>query len=347
MNNFYTRKDVNDHTVDITISIPKDNFKHSYDLLVKDYAKDADIKGFRKGKVPADLISNQMKEVIKLETFERIAPLYINTALNKESLEPIAPPEYTDIPKLLDDLDISFTIRVTLMPKFKLGDVGKIKIKKEKLAVEDKEVEGAIEELKNTQQTKEKDINDKWAQEIAKLINAHDVKNLKDLRDKIKDALQKQKDHYQLHQLQDEALRKGIEVSKIQIPEPAIKFEASEREKAFVEDMKKRGVKIEDFLKANNITIEKMRELWMKDAKDALEADTFLNLYSREKGVEITDEELEKKIEAIKISQPNADKNIFSNPQWKEYIKNVERKEKGFRLFVEEVLGKDFLDEHN
>lgn len=347
MNNFYTRKDVNDHTVDITISIPKDNFKHSYDLLVKDYAKDADIKGFRKGKVPADLISNQMKEVIKLETFERIAPLYINTALNKESLEPIAPPEYTDIPKLLDDLDISFTIRVTLMPKFKLGDVGKIKIKKEKLAVEDKEVEGAIEELKNTQQTKEKDINDKWAQEIAKLINAHDVKNLKDLRDKIKDALQKQKDHYQLHQLQDEALRKGIEVSKIQIPEPAIKFEASEREKAFVEDMKKRGVKIEDFLKANNITIEKMRELWMKDAKDALEADTFLNLYSREKGVEITDEELEKKIEAIKASQPNADKNIFSNPQWKEYIKNVERKEKGFRLFVEEVLGKDFLDEHN
>ena len=347
MNNFYTRKDVNDHTVDITISIPKDNFKHSYDLLVKDYAKDADIKGFRKGKVPADLISNQMKEVIKLETFERIAPLYINTALNKESLEPIAPPEYTDIPKLLDDLDISFTIRVTLMPKFKLGDVGKIKIKKEKLAVEDKEVEGAIEELKNTQQTKEKDINDKWAQEIAKLINAHDVKNLKDLRDKIKDALQKQKDHYQLHQLQDEALRKGMEVSKIQIPEPAIKFEASEREKAFVEDMKKRGVKIEDFLKANNITIEKMRELWMKDAKDALEADTFLNLYSREKNIDITDEELEKKIEAIKISQPNADKNIFSNPQWKEYIKNVERKEKGFRLFVEEVLGKDFLDEHN
>ncbi len=347
MNNFYTRKDVNDHTVDITISIPKDNFKHSYDLLVKDYAKDADIKGFRKGKVPADLISNQMKEVIKLETFERIAPLYINTALNKENLEPIAPPEYTEIPKLLDDLDVSFTIKVTLMPKFKLGDVSKIKIKKEKLAVEEKEVESAVEELKNTQQTKEKDVNDKWAEEVAKIINAEDVKSLKDLRVKIKDALQKQKDHYQLHQLQDEALRKGIEISKIEIPEPAIKFEASEREKAFVEDMKHRGVKIEDFLKANNITIEKMRELWMKDAKDALEADTFLNLYSREKSVEITDEELEKKIEAIKVSQPNADKSIFSNPQWKEYIRNVERKEKGFRLFVEEVLGKDFLDEHN
>src|SRR5690606_2178249 len=99
------------------------------------------------------------------------------------------------------------------------------------------------------------------------------------------------------------------------------------------EDMKSRDIKIEDFLKANGITIEKMRELWLKDAKDALEADTFLNLYSKEKDVQITNEELEKKIESIKASQPTADKNIFSNPQWREYIKNVERKEKGFKMF--------------
>jgi len=155
------------------------------------------------------------------------------------------------------------------------------------------------------------------------------------------------KNHYQLHQVQDEALRKGIEISKIEIPESAIKFEASEREKAFNQDMQSKGVKIEDFLKANNITIEKMRELWLKDAKDALEADTFLSLYSKENEIEITDEELEAKIDSIKASQPNADKNIFSNPQWREYIKNVERKEKGFRQYIESVLGKDFLDEHN
>ena len=347
MNNFYTRKDINDHTFDITITIPKDNFKHSYDLLVKEYAKDTDIKGFRKGKVPTDMISNQMREIIRLETFEKIAPLYINTALNKEGLEPIAPPEYTDIPKLLDDLDVSFTIKVTTMPKFKLGDISKIKIKKGKLAVEEKEIDSAVEELKNTQKTKEKDVNDKWAKEVAGIINAGEIETLKALRRKIKDALQKQKDRYQLHQLQDEALRKGIEISKISIPESAVKFEAMEREKAFIEDIKKRGVKIEDFLKANNITIERMRELWIKDAKDALEADTFLNLYSKQMSIDITDEELEAKIGTIKASQPNADKNIFSNPRWKEYIRNVERKEKGFKLFVEEVLGKNFLDERN
>lgn len=347
MDDFYKKKEINEYTFEFTLTIPADNYKHSYDLLMKEYAKDTDIKGFRKGKVPSDMIKSEMKDVVKFETFEKLAPLYINTALNKEKLEPIAPPEYKELPKILDGLDVSFTITVTTMPNFKLGNMGKIKIKKEKLQVEEKEIEEALNELKSSQKTKEKDINDKWAVEVGKLINAEDVKSLEELKTKIKEALQIQKDHYQLHQLQDQALREGIEISNISIPQPAINFEASEREKAFVEDMKNRGVKIEDFLKANSITIEKMRELWLKDAKDALEADTFLNLYSKEKEVQITDEELEEKIESIKQSQPTADKNIFSNPQWREYIKNVERKEKGFGLFIEEVLGKDFLDEHN
>lgn len=347
MNDFYTKKELNGYTFEFTMTIPKDNFKHSYDLLVKEYSKDTDIKGFRKGKVPTDLMSDQMKDVVKYETFERLAPLYINTALSKEKLEPIAPPEYKELPKILEDLDITFTITVTTMPEFKVGDVKKVKISKDKLKVEDSEIEEAINELKGSQKTKATEINDEWAKEIAVVINAPEVNTLDELKQKIREALQLQKDHYQLHQLQDEALRKGIEISKIEIPEPAIKFEASERERAFVEDMKNRNVKIEDFLKGNNITMEKMRELWLKDAKDALEADTFLKLFSDDRKVEITDEELETKIEEIKKTQPNADKSIFSNPQWRDYIKSVEKKEKGFRLFIEEVLGKDFLDDHN
>ncbi len=71
------------------------------------------------------------------------------------------------------------------------------------------------------------------------------------------------------------------------------------------------------------------------------------SLYADTKNVTVTDEELDKKVEDIKKQRPDADKNIFSNPQWKEYIKKVEVKEKAFRIFIEEVLGKDFLDEHN
>ncbi|KKP44108.1 MAG: trigger factor, trigger factor [candidate division WS6 bacterium GW2011_GWC1_33_20] len=347
MDDFYTKKDINEYTFELTIKIPHDSFKKSYDLLLKDYSKDSDMQGFRKGKVPTSLISDQVKEMVKFETFEKLAPMYINTAITKEKLEPIAPPEYKEIPKILEDIDVIFTITITTMPKFKLGNMKNVKVKKEDITVDDKEVEEAIEELKKTQKTKETEVNDKWAVEIAKVINAEEVKTVKELREKIKDALHQQKEHYQMHHLQDEALFLGIKESNIEIPQPAINFEATEREKSFNEDMKGRGIKIEDFLKANNITIEKMRELWLQDAKEALQADTFLGIYADSKKVEISEEELNKKIEDIKRDQPNVDKNIFSNTEWIEYIKKVERKEKAFRLFIEEVLGKEFLDSHN
>ena len=347
MDDMYTKKDINDFTTEFSITIPYKSFKQSYDLLLKDYSKDLDIKGFRKGKVPTNMVSDQVREMVKFETFEKLAPMYINTAISKEKIVPIAPPEYKEIPKILEDIDITFMLTVTSMPKFKLGDMKKVKVKKEKVAVEGKEIDAVIEDLKGSQKTKEKEINDKWATEIGKLLGDEKIDTVEKLKEKIKESLQIQKEHTQLHQLQDQALKIGIELSKIDIPQPAIDFEARERERYFNEDMKSKSIKIEDFLKANNITIEKMRELWLLDAKEAIQADVFLNLYADTKDVKVTDEELNKKIEDVKKNQPDADPSIFSNDEWKEYVRGVERKEKAFRVFIEEVLGKDSLDSHN
>jgi FKBP-type peptidyl-prolyl cis-trans isomerase (trigger factor) len=108
-----------------------------------------------------------------------------------------------------------------------------------------------------------------------------------------------------------------------------------------------REVKIEDFLKQSNLDMDQMREAWQKDAKEALEADVFLNLYAEEKDVKVSKTELEEKIEMIKKNRPDADESIFSNEQWLDYIKRVEMKEKAFREFIKEVLGDKFVDEHN
>lgn len=347
MDTKYTRKDINEYTHEFELTIPFESFTHSYELMLKDYSKDLDLKGFRKGKVPSNLVSPQVKEVVKYETFEKLAPLYINTAVEKENLQPIAPYEFKEVPKFLENLDIPFTITVTTMPKFTLGNMKKVKVTKEKVEVEPKEIDQAIEELKTSQKTKEKEVNDAWAKEIGAVIGEEKITTLEQLREKINSALLIQKEHYQMHKLQDQALKLAIVESKIEIPQPAINFEASEREKSFNEDMKTRGVSIEDFLKANNITLEKMRELWLMDAKEAIESDVFLSLYAETKAILVSDQELEEKIEKIKNERPDADKSIFSNMEWREYVKKVEVKEKAFRLFIEEVLGKEFLDSHN
>ncbi|MEJ1730816.1 hypothetical protein SMA90_31290, partial [Escherichia coli] len=85
---------------------------------------------------------------------------------------------------------------------------------------------------------------------------------------------------------------------------PAVEYEASEREKAFVTDMQQKGINVDDFTKANNITLEKMREMWLKDAQQALETDVFLRMYADERAVQVTDKDLDKKIEQIKKGAP-------------------------------------------
>ena len=157
MDTKYTRKDINEYTHEFELTIPFESFNHSYELMLKDYSKDLDLKGFRKGKVPSNLVSPQVKEVVKYETFEKLAPLYINTAVEKENLVPIAPYEFKEIPKFLENLDIPFTITVTTMPKFTLGNLKKVKVTKETVSVEEKEVDQAIEELKTSQKTETKE----------------------------------------------------------------------------------------------------------------------------------------------------------------------------------------------
>jgi len=337
----------NEIEVELICEVGKEEIEKEKKSIVKEIQKEAEIEGFRKGKVPADFISNEAKDFLRLETFQRLAPLYINNVLTKENMDPIAPPEFKEIPKFMDNLDIPFTITVTTMPTFKLGDMKKVKVKKEKLTVEQSEIDSALEELKKSQKTKAKEINDEWAKEIGEIIGEKEIKTLDALKEKIKDALLKEKEHYQIHQMQDSALKLAIQECNIEIPQQAVDYEAREREKAFVEDMKNRGINIDDFLKANDITIEKMRELWKLDAKEAIEADVFLTLYADSRDIQMTDEELDVRIEEIKKQRPDVDKSIFTNTEWRENMKRVGRKEKAFNMFIEEVLGKEYIDEHN
>ena len=341
MTDFYTRKDISKDTVQFTVTVPKEEFQKEYTALLKKELENTDIKGFRKGKVPSDFVEPHIGTRLSNHSFFNVVPMLITTALQKENLEPIAPPEYKEFPDFKEEKDLTFSMDITIMPEFKLGNLKKIKIEKEDAKVEKKEIDEALENLKKNHETKEKEINEKWGEEIIKLLKLEkEVKDLKELRKYIEDAMKKQKEHMIKHQNEDKAILEGIKISKIEIPQPAIKFEAEERERAFVNDMQQKGINIDDFLKANNITLEKMRELWLKDAEQALQTDVFLKMYIKEKDIKVTDEDLKEKINNIRNGAPkDTDKAIFENEQWKEYIRRIEEKEKAFQSFIKEVLG--------
>lgn len=344
----YKRVDVDDSTIEITVTIPGDIFTQSYNTILKDHASKSEKKGFRKGQVPTEVVEKELGSALMLDTLERLAPMYINNVLVKEEISPAAPPSFKDLPKLEKDTDVEFTVVVTVMPKFKLGNLKKVKLEKIDAKVEDKEIDDAIEDIRKNYTPDVKKVDDKWVVEIVKKLELEKgIKDLDGLKKFIGDALGKQKEHMMWHKQEEDALAQGIKLSNIVIPKAAIEFEARERENSFMQEMGQRGLDLDEFLKKNNIDMVKMRELWEKDAREALEADTFLGIYSQERDIKVSDEDLEKKIKSIKASQPDADESVFENEEWREYIRRVEQKEKGFGEFIKEVLGEDpFKDEH-
>ena len=81
MEDNYTREDINENEVVLNMQIPADAVTHSYNELLAKRGQDVNIKGFRKGKVPTDLIEPQLELLLLTETFEQLAPYYVNAAM--------------------------------------------------------------------------------------------------------------------------------------------------------------------------------------------------------------------------------------------------------------------------
>ena len=360
-NKNYTREDVSKTEVHLKVTIPDDAFQKSYETLLKERASGLDIKGFRKGEVPKDIAESKLQVAVLSETFERLAPYYANAAIMEEKLVPIAPPEYKDLADLDQGKPVSFTIVVTQMPEFKLGDLKKIKPKKEKFEAKKEEIQNTLENMyKNNAESKEDaekvELTDEWATKIAETYKFENVKSLKDLEKEVADVIVSQKQQVADQNAANDVVRQAVEISGVEIPEAAVKFEVSQREEAFLKDVKELNLTAEEFCERQGITYDDLKTRWEVDSKDALENDVILKLYADDRKVETSDDELKAEVERLKASakmqyeqqhaghdhESHFDEAAYEDPNWQANIRTYLRKQKAFQEMLREVLGEEY-----
>lgn len=106
------------------------------------------ISGFRKGKAPRAILEQHVgKDALMREALERLIPQLYKQALESEHIEPIAAPQI----ELTQNEPLVFKAIVPLKPEVKLGDYHRIKLKPEPVEIADKEIEAAIENLRQQQ----------------------------------------------------------------------------------------------------------------------------------------------------------------------------------------------------
>jgi len=140
-----TSEDLENRQIQLVIELePEEIEKHkerSYKKLVGRY----DVPGFRKGKTPRSILERFIgSETLVQEGLEQFLDDMTVDAVQEEKLEPVAPPKITDI----DSLDpITFTAMIPLKPEVNLGDYDSIRLPKEKVKVDESQVEEVIENI--------------------------------------------------------------------------------------------------------------------------------------------------------------------------------------------------------
>ena len=138
------------HTVKLTIEVPQEEFSKDLDRAYRSIANAVKIPGFRKGKVPKQIIDAQVgRDVVMQEFLEESVPVYYRNAVREQDLAPIADPDI-DLQEMEDGRPLVFTAVVEVRPRLELtaDDYKGVKVEAPPTEVSDDEVTDWVERLR-------------------------------------------------------------------------------------------------------------------------------------------------------------------------------------------------------
>ena len=104
----------------LTVEVPFEELKPSLDAAYQKIAKQINVPGFRRGKVPPAVIDRQIgRGPVLDEAINAVVPQQYMAALQEHDLEPLAQPEI-EVTKFEDNESLEFTAEVDVKPDFEL-----------------------------------------------------------------------------------------------------------------------------------------------------------------------------------------------------------------------------------
>lgn len=145
-----TKKDLEKSQVEISVELEVEEFKPFIEKGAKNLSEHVKIEGFRPGKVPYDVLKQKVGEISILEEAAHIAIRKNIDKIFQDELtgrQPVGQPQI-EITKLAPGNPLEYKMIIALLPTIVLGTYKDLKIEKEKAAVDDKDVDKTLEEIR-------------------------------------------------------------------------------------------------------------------------------------------------------------------------------------------------------
>lgn len=134
--------------VKLSVEIPFDDLKPSLDAACARIAKQVNIPGFRKGKVPARVIEQRFgREVVLEEAINDAVPKAYDEAVRENKIVPVSRPDVA-VGQLKDGAPLTFTAEVDIRPEFELPDYASLSVEVDPVVVSDDDVAAQVDSLR-------------------------------------------------------------------------------------------------------------------------------------------------------------------------------------------------------
>ena len=143
-----TKEQIDELNAVVKVAITKDDYQDKVDSILKDYKKQANIPGFRKGQVPMGLIKKQYGKAVLVDEVNKLLQDNLNKYLTEEKLDVLGNP----LPKQQDGFDwdtenFAFEFELGLAPNFEVPLKTKKTITHYKIVADKKMVDEQVERI--------------------------------------------------------------------------------------------------------------------------------------------------------------------------------------------------------
>ncbi len=144
-------KPLENSSVELTVTVAKDEAQKEYDELVSKYSKTLAVRGFRKGKVPVSVLIQKFGDSLLSEASANIIENSLQEALGDVEQKPLAYaiPELKGEPSLELGKDFSFTVTYDTFPDIELGEYKGLEVTIPEVKITKKDEERELEGIRD------------------------------------------------------------------------------------------------------------------------------------------------------------------------------------------------------
>lgn len=321
-------------TVEITGELPVETVTAFKEKALQALGKDAELPGFRKGHVPADMLEKHIdpERVWHKAAELALADTYPKIVKEKE-LDAIGRPHIT-ITKLAPNNPLGFRILTAVLPNFDLPDYKTIAHEHtlpdmEALRVTDAEFEKALTEIRQRIHDAEKahKASEKEAQQedvpiigdskkdgelpeltddFVKKLGAYE--NVADFKEKLRAQMKENKMRIERDKWRMNTIEAIVAKTKLALPDLIVDSELAKMLAQFKSDVGRAGMTFEDYLKQINKTEIDLKKEWRPDAEKRAQTQMLLNTIAKEEEITPEEKDVEHEVNHILSHHKDADR---------------------------------------